>query len=83
MRLIKEMGLDAVFFARNDIRDFQWRKLNKQMELRWKLNAEESIFTHILFNHYEPPQFLAFNDNTGKRATPVIIDKDSDVYTGT
>ena len=34
-RLLKELGLEAVFAARQDVREKEYRRINKQTEFLW------------------------------------------------
>lgn len=49
----------------------------------WQFGEDpsQSIFTHILFNHYESPDFLKFATYSS-RARPIVSDVDSDTYYG-
>lgn len=57
-RLFQEIGLEAMFAARQDFREFEWRTKNKQLEFQWQINEKESIFTHIFQSHYSSPDFV-------------------------
>ena len=53
------MGFDAVFYARIDHQEKLKRVSQKTLEyvhIPSKSADEESIFEHILFNHYESPK---------------------------
>ena len=74
-RLIRELGMEAMFAARQDQREEGWRKQHKQNEFMWQFGRDpsQSIFTHILYRHYESPEFMKFA-SYNSRARPIVPD---------
>jgi len=64
------MGFDAWFFARLDGDDKARRSDDRELEFVWMPNAKSlgkdvNIFTHVLWNHYEPPSGFNFEIDSG------------------
>jgi hypothetical protein len=69
-RIFAEMGFDAWFFARLDHQDKDRRTRDNELEFVWMPNPQSlgkdvNIFTHVLFNHYEPPPGFNFEIDAG------------------
>jgi hypothetical protein len=54
------MGFEQLVIVRIDYREKEQRKESKTMEFIWKpyVNVEKSIFTHVTYGHYNPPDSL-------------------------
>lgn len=66
--LFAEMGLEAMVFARIKQDDFNKFKRNRNLEFVWspefsfaqnEKEAPKEIFSHVLFDHYNPPSFVS------------------------
>jgi len=44
--------MDALFAARIDYKERNYRKWNHELEFIWKPSEDTEIFTHIMTDHY-------------------------------
>ena len=59
------MGFDAVFMARMDRHDKDYRLKGKTMEFVWRpssaLGSKNELLAHLLIDHYRSPTGLGFD----------------------
>ena len=84
--LFAEMGMDAFIVGRIDFEDKKERLERKEMEFIWQPFLEDrgdelSIFTHVMFDHYYPPEGFMWCTNTcPKYDEPIVDDKNLKTY---
>ena len=74
--LFAEIGFEATFFARMNLEEAKARKLERDLEFVWKprfFGSEKDtyrpeILAHMLFDHYNPPSFVAIADYNSSRS---------------
>ena len=66
-RIMAELGLEAVVFARMNEQEKDQRKRDRELQFIWQPDfvgdeddgtESKSIFAHCLYGHYEPPKFI-------------------------
>ena len=77
--LFAEIGFEATFFARMNLDEFRDRSLEQDLEFVWRPRfasdeavegARPEIFAHMLFDHYNPPDFVAYLAYHGNHVKP-------------
>lgn len=70
-------GLEELVLGRIDYSDKTDRKENQEMEFIWELELQNtSIFTHVLYDSYTPPDFINFKKKSISAKTSTrVLDK--------
>ncbi|KAE9549197.1 hypothetical protein FO519_007592 [Halicephalobus sp. NKZ332] len=80
--LLKLMGYESLYFAREDFREHINRRTQKRLEFNWYTSNEDptrSLLTGVFPDHYGPPDFLDWDIGNFK-SVPVIDNPDLENY---
>ena len=89
VEIFAEIGFDAMFITRVNSGDYHELLHERSLQFNWKprvidldkktnqnhASMEKEIFTHVTFDHYNPPNFVSRNDYSHGAETKIVYNK--------